>query len=125
MIVANDGLRQGKPLAVVCRASVIAGDTAFGLIASDFLYLDGLRHRGPTMAFLRCDRGSQPADHHTLAMHLGPRHGYVHSAYQVADLDALAAGGQYLGEHGYRRAWGIGRHIQAARSSTTGVIPTA
>jgi catechol 2,3-dioxygenase-like lactoylglutathione lyase family enzyme len=86
-----------------------------GLIASDFLYLDGLRHRGPTMAFLRCDRGSRPADHHTLAMHLGPRHGYVHSAYQVADLDALAAGGQYLTDHGYHRAWGIGRHIQGSQ----------
>jgi hypothetical protein len=35
----------------------------------------------------------------------------VHSAYQVSDLDALAAGGEYLKEHGYQRAWGIGRHI--------------
>ncbi|MFD0661037.1 VOC family protein [Thermocatellispora tengchongensis] len=28
-----------------------------GLIVSDFLYLDGQRDRGPTMAFIRCDRG--------------------------------------------------------------------
>lgn len=86
-----------------------------GMIVSDFLFLDGQRDRGPTMAFLRCDRGSQPADHHTLAMHLGPGTGYVHSAYQVADLDALAAGGEYLAERGYRRTWGIGRHIQGSQ----------
>ncbi|GAA5079984.1 catechol 2,3-dioxygenase-like lactoylglutathione lyase family enzyme [Thermocatellispora tengchongensis] len=86
-----------------------------GLIVSDFLYLDGQRDRGPTMAFIRCDRGSEPADHHTLALHLGPGTGYVHSAYQVADLDALAAGGEYLKERGYRRSWGIGRHIQGSQ----------
>ncbi|PBC71067.1 catechol 2,3-dioxygenase-like lactoylglutathione lyase family enzyme [Streptomyces sp. TLI_235] len=89
--------------------------THLGLIVSDFLYLDGQRDRGPTMAFIRCDLGSRPADHHTLAMHLGPETGYVHSAYQVADLDALAAGGRYLGERGYRRSWGIGRHIQGSQ----------
>ncbi|MEV2193482.1 VOC family protein [Streptomyces phaeochromogenes] len=88
---------------------------ALGLIVSDFLYLDDLRDRGPTMAFMRCDLGSVPADHHTLAMHLGPRVGYVHSAYQVTDLDAVAAGGQHLADQGYRRVWGIGRHIQGSQ----------
>jgi hypothetical protein len=86
-----------------------------GLIVSDFLYYDGQRDRGPTMAFVRCDRDSMPADHHTLAMTLGPVPRYVHSAYQVADLDALAAGGEYLGDRGYRRSWGIGRHIQGSQ----------
>ncbi|WP_371667051.1 VOC family protein [Streptomyces sp. NBC_00289] len=82
-----------------------------GMIVSDFNFLDGQRDRGPAMAFIRCDRGSEPADHHTLAIHLGPANGYVHSAYQVTDLDAIAAGGEYLAERGYRRSWGIGRHI--------------
>jgi hypothetical protein len=86
-----------------------------GLIVSDFLYLDGQRDRGPTMAFLRCDQGGMPTDHHTIALHLGPSTGYVHSAYQVADLDALAAGGEYLKERGHRRSWGIGRHIQGSQ----------
>jgi hypothetical protein len=44
-----------------------------GLIVSDFLYLDGQRERGPAMAFIRCDLGGVPADHHTLAMLLQPR----------------------------------------------------
>jgi catechol 2,3-dioxygenase-like lactoylglutathione lyase family enzyme len=86
-----------------------------GLIVSDFLYFPGQRDRGPTMAFIRCDRGATPADHHTLAMHLGPSRRYVHSAYQVADLDAVAAGGEFLKDRGYKRAWGIGRHIQGSQ----------
>lgn len=86
-----------------------------GLIVSDFLYLPDDRDFGPTFAFLRCDRGGEPADHHTLAMHLGPATGYVHSAYQVTDLDAIAAGGEYLTERGYRRSWGIGRHVQGSQ----------
>jgi len=86
-----------------------------GLIVSDFLFFPGQRHRGPTMSFIRCDRGSTPADHHTLAMALGPANRYLHSAYQVTDLDALAAGGEYLRERGYFRSWGIGRHIQGSQ----------
>jgi Glyoxalase/Bleomycin resistance protein/Dioxygenase superfamily len=87
-----------------------------GMIVSDFLYYPGQRERGPVMSFIRCDRGSVPADHHTLAIALGrPANRYVHSAYQVCDLDALAAGGEYLRERGYFRSWGIGRHIQGSQ----------
>ncbi|MDT5012629.1 MAG: hypothetical protein QOH57_4246 [Mycobacterium sp.] len=86
-----------------------------GLIVSDFLYYSGQRERGPVMSFIRCDRGSTPADHHTLALVLGPSNRYVHSAYQVCDLDAVAAGGEYLNELGYQRSWGIGRHIQGSQ----------
>jgi len=86
-----------------------------GLIVSDFLYYEGQRERGPTMSFIRCDRGAVLTDHHTLALTLGPTDRYVHSAYQVADLDALAAGGEYLRERGYQRSWGIGRHIQGSQ----------
>ena len=95
-----------------------------GLIVSDFLYLDGQRDRGPAMAFIRCDLGSVPADHHTLAMALMPQTGYLHSAYELTDLDEVAASGEYLREHGTgtRGAWaGTSR---AARSSTTGVTRT-
>jgi len=87
----------------------------FGMIVSDFLFFPGQRHRGPAMSFIRCDRGSIPADHHTLALALGPANRYIHSAYEVCDLDALAAGGEYLKERGYFRSWGIGRHIQGSQ----------
>ncbi len=87
----------------------------FGMIVSDFLFFPGQRARGPAMSFIRCDRGATPADHHTLALALGPANRYVHSAYEVSDLDALAAGGEYLSERGYFRSWGIGRHIQGSQ----------
>ena len=64
----------------------------FGLIVSDFQYYAGQRERGPTMSFIRCDQGSTPSDHHT-----------------------LAAGGEYLRDRGYVRSWGIGRHIQGSQ----------
>jgi hypothetical protein len=44
-------------------------------------------------------------------MLLQPRTEYVHSAYQLTDLDEVAA----LRERGYRHAWGIGRHIQGTQ----------
>jgi catechol 2,3-dioxygenase-like lactoylglutathione lyase family enzyme len=86
-----------------------------GLIVSDFLYLDGQRERGPAMAFIRCDRGSVPTDHHTLAMALMPHTGLLHSAYQLTDLDEVAASGEFLRDRGYGHAWGIGRHIQGSQ----------
>jgi catechol 2,3-dioxygenase-like lactoylglutathione lyase family enzyme len=86
-----------------------------GLIVSDFCYLDGQRERGPVMAFIRCDQGSVPTDHHTLAMALHPYTGLLHSAYQLTDLDEVAASGEYLRERGYRHSWGIGRHIQGSQ----------
>ena len=115
-----------RPAEIERLGHVVLGTTRFrgaldwylgtlGLIVSDFLYLDGQRERGPAMAFIRCDQGSVPTDHHTLAMALMPRTGYLHSAYQVTDLDEVAASGEYLREHGYRHAWGIGRHIQGSQ----------
>ena len=86
-----------------------------GMIVSDFQFFPGQRERGPAMSFIRCDCGTTPTDHHTLAIALGPANRYVHSAYQVSDLDALAAGGEYLRERGYFRSWGIGRHIQGSQ----------
>jgi catechol 2,3-dioxygenase-like lactoylglutathione lyase family enzyme len=123
----NGTQRPGRRPAEIQRLGhVVLGSTRFrtaldwyldtlGLIVSDFLYLDGQRDRGPAMAFIRCDQGSAPTDHHTLAMALMPRTGYVHSAYQLTDLDEVAASGEYLRERGYRHAWGLGRHIQGSQ----------
>jgi catechol 2,3-dioxygenase-like lactoylglutathione lyase family enzyme len=120
---ANATQRPARRAAQIQRLGhVVLGTTRFraaldwyldtlGLIVSDFLYLDGQRERGPVMAFIRCDLGSVPSDHHTLAMALQPRTRYVHSAYQLTDLDEVAAAGEYLRERGYRHSWGIGRHI--------------
>jgi catechol 2,3-dioxygenase-like lactoylglutathione lyase family enzyme len=124
---ANATQRPARRAAQIQRLGhVVMGTTRFraaldwyldtlGVIVSDFLYLDGQRERGPVMAFIRCDQGSVPSDHHTLAMALQPQTGYLHSAFQVTDLDEVAAGGEHLRERGYRHAWGIGRHIQGSQ----------
>jgi catechol 2,3-dioxygenase-like lactoylglutathione lyase family enzyme len=115
-----------RPAEIRRLGHVVLGTTRFraaldwyldtlGLIVSDFLFLDGQRDRGPAMAFIRCDLGSVPADHHTLAMALQPHTGYLHSAYELTDLDEVATSGEYLREHGYRHAWGLGRHIQGSQ----------
>jgi catechol 2,3-dioxygenase-like lactoylglutathione lyase family enzyme len=115
-----------RPAEIQRLGHVVLGTTRFraaldwyldtlGLIVSDFLYLDGQRDRGPAMAFIRCDLGSVPSDHHTLAMALMPHTGYLHSAYQLTDIDEVAASGEYLRERGYRHAWGLGRHIQGSQ----------
>jgi catechol 2,3-dioxygenase-like lactoylglutathione lyase family enzyme len=115
-----------RPAEIQRLGHVVLGTTQFraaldwyldtlGLIVSDFLYLDKQRDRGPAMAFIRCDQGTVPTDHHTLAMLLQPRTGYVHSAYQLTDLDEVAASGEYLRERRYRHAWGIGRHVQGSQ----------
>lgn len=81
----------------------------FGLIASDVLLIPGTRE--PVLAFLRCDRGDEPADHHTVVIALGPENGYEHAAFELLDVDALGAGAEWLQQQGWTRAWGIGRHV--------------
>ncbi len=79
-----------------------------GLIPSDVQCLeDGT----PNLAFLRCDRGRRPADHHTVVVFGGIAAAYRHSAYEVIDLDDVGIGQQVLKERGWVHLWGIGRHI--------------
>jgi len=65
----------------------------------------------PVLAFCRLDRGSEPADHHTVVLAGGPRAAYMHSAYETVDHDAIGQGQQYLKQKGWNHFWGIGRHI--------------
>jgi catechol 2,3-dioxygenase-like lactoylglutathione lyase family enzyme len=90
-------------------ASIAWYQQNFGLIVSDFQLLpdDPL----PVVAFMRCDCGDTPADHHTLAIASGVDTGHMHTAFEVDGLDGVAAGGEYLRRRGYRHTWGIGRHI--------------
>ncbi len=83
----------------------------FGLIVSDYQVLERYPQGGPAIAFIRCDRGATPADHHTIALGAGPADSFEHAAFEVQDLDAVGAGGAYLQARGWKHAWGIGRHI--------------
>ncbi|MFO0588450.1 MAG: VOC family protein [Polyangiaceae bacterium] len=82
-----------------------------GMIVSDYQPIDESPGATPIVSFLRCDRGSTPADHHTLAVALGPETGVAHVAFEVRDVDEIGRGAAFLRARGHRRAWGIGRHI--------------
>ncbi|HRK70119.1 MAG TPA: VOC family protein [Micropepsaceae bacterium] len=82
--------------------------THFGLITSDEIELAP----GATLgAFLRCDQGTRPVDHHTLFLVGTGKPGFNHAAFEVTDADALLSGHHVMKEKGHNHAWGIGRHI--------------
>ncbi|RZI86527.1 MAG: biphenyl-2,3-diol 1,2-dioxygenase [Rubrivivax sp.] len=79
-----------------------------GLIPSDVQYLEDGE---PFLTFFRLDLGDTPTDHHTLVIAGGLEACYEHSAWEVADLDALGQGQQVLRVNGHDHMWGIGRHL--------------
>jgi catechol 2,3-dioxygenase-like lactoylglutathione lyase family enzyme len=70
----------------------------------------------PLGAFMRCDRGDRPTDHHTLFLAQLPGElGLLHAAFEVANLDDLMLGHQYLKAKKREAAWGVGRHIMGSQ----------
>lgn len=81
----------------------------FGFLTSDEIALTPEFSVG---AFLRCDRGETPTDHHTLFLVQSPKGpGFNHAAFEVVDLDDLMVGHERLKAAGRTAEWGIGRHI--------------
>ena len=81
----------------------------FGFITSDEIELAPGMAMG---AFLRCDRGDQPTDHHTLFLLQSPKGpGFNHAAFEVSNMDDLMRGHTHLKNAGRTAAWGVGRHI--------------
>ncbi|MGH6965309.1 MAG: VOC family protein [Phenylobacterium sp.] len=81
----------------------------FGFITSDEIQVAPEFSIG---AFMRCDRGDTPTDHHTLFLMQGPKGpGFNHAAYEVCDLDDLMRGHQRLKDAGRQAEWGVGRHL--------------
>jgi catechol 2,3-dioxygenase-like lactoylglutathione lyase family enzyme len=81
----------------------------FGFITSDEIELQPGFSFG---AFLRCDRGDLPADHHSLFLAQSPKgHGFNHAAFEVRDFDDLMTGHDFLKEKARTPEWGVGRHI--------------
>jgi catechol 2,3-dioxygenase-like lactoylglutathione lyase family enzyme len=70
----------------------------------------------PLGAFMRCNRGDKPADHHTLFLAQLPGElGILHAAFEVANLDDLMLGHQHLKARKREPAWGVGRHIMGSQ----------
>jgi catechol 2,3-dioxygenase-like lactoylglutathione lyase family enzyme len=80
-----------------------------GLITSDEINLGSPEQ--VLGAFLRCDRGPIPSDHHTLFLLGSGKPGFNHAAYEVADFDDLMCGHDLLTQKGRRHEWGVGRHL--------------
>ena len=81
----------------------------FGFKSSDEIHL-GDPEKVVT-AFMRCDRGEVPVDHHTfLCVGLGEP-GFEHAAFEVEDADAVMLGHEHLASAGWTHAAGVGRHI--------------
>jgi catechol 2,3-dioxygenase-like lactoylglutathione lyase family enzyme len=84
----------------------------FGLLASDQINLaPGM----PVAVFTRCDRGSEPADHHSIlftsSMASGGVSGLNHLSWEVCDIDDVHVGSDHLAVKGRVHEWGIGRHL--------------
>jgi catechol 2,3-dioxygenase-like lactoylglutathione lyase family enzyme len=90
------------------RESEIWYKSRFGLITSDEVNVTPDRVLG---AFMRCDRGSIPSDHHTLFILGTGKEKFNHAAFEVADYDDLMCGNDWLREKGRQHQWGVGRHI--------------
>ncbi len=90
------------------RASEAWYKERFGFITSDEIKLSPEFALG---AFLRCDRGDQPADHHTLFMLGTGTPKFNHAAFEVVDLDDLMSGHDHLKDNAREAQWGVGRHI--------------
>lgn len=80
-----------------------------GLITSDFQFLKG--DDLPVVAFMRCDRGDQATDHHTIGLGIAPELGHNHSAFEMSTFEDIAIANQWLKKKSYKHGWGIGRHI--------------
>jgi len=81
----------------------------FGFLSSDEIYLG--EPENVVTAFMRCDRGQEYSDHHTLlCVGLGEP-GFDHAAFEVEDVDSLMAGHDHLTAAGYDHHAGVGRHV--------------
>jgi len=80
-----------------------------GLITSDEINLGSSDQ--VLGAFLRCDRGPIPTDHHTVFLLGTGKAGFNHAAFEVTDFDDLMCGHDFLKQKGRRHEWGVGRHL--------------
>lgn len=90
------------------RASEAWYKERFGFITSDEIKMSPEFALG---AFMRCDRGDLPADHHTLFLLGTGEAKFNHAAFEVVDLDDLMSGHDHLKSKSYNPQWGVGRHL--------------
>jgi len=82
----------------------------FGLVAADYMSVPGQPDK-IIGTFLRCDRGAEYVDHHSLLLVEADEPGVHHCSFEVQDLDAIMGAHDYLRGRGYRLDCGVGRHL--------------
>ena len=82
----------------------------FGLITSDEIYIDD-DETNTLGAFMRCNRGEQYVDHHTVFLLQTGHTEFNHAAFEVADWDTLMLSHDHLTKKGYEAWWGVGKHL--------------
>jgi catechol 2,3-dioxygenase-like lactoylglutathione lyase family enzyme len=81
-----------------------------GFICSDDVYTGSTDNI--IGSFNRCDCGEQYVDHHVFFCIKNERAGLNHLSFEVADLDDVFMGHDYLKQLGkYEHMWGLGRHL--------------
>lgn len=95
------------------RASEAWWKERFGFLTSDEIEA---AKDVPLGAFMRCDRGDIPSDHHTIFLAQLPGElGLLHAAFEVESLDDLMLGHEHLKSRQREAAWGVGRHIMGSQ----------
>lgn len=95
------------------RASEAWWKARFGFLTSDEIEA---APNVPLGAFMRCDRGDVPCDHHTIFLaQLPGALGLLHAAFEVESLDDLMLGHEWLKARERQAAWGVGRHIMGSQ----------
>jgi hypothetical protein len=79
------------------------------LLTSDEIYVG--EEDNSIGAFMRCNRGEQHVDHHTLFLLGAGNSEFNHAAFEVANWDTLMLGHDVLTQQGYEHRWGVGKHL--------------
>jgi catechol 2,3-dioxygenase-like lactoylglutathione lyase family enzyme len=60
------------------------------------------------VAFMHAIHGS---DHHILAFAQSPGPGMHHCSWDMGSIDEIGLGAMHMADKGYRKGWGLGRHV--------------
>lgn len=66
---------------------------------------------GPVVAFLH---GAHGCDHHLLALVTSSHRGFHHCSWDVASVQEVGLGSAQMMRAGYKKGWGVGRHVLGA-----------
>jgi catechol 2,3-dioxygenase-like lactoylglutathione lyase family enzyme len=112
-------MRLGHVALVVSNldASIDFYGKLLGMKIADTYYIGDEANR--MAAFMRCGRGADYTDHHSVAMvqppQAPPRPTFDHISFEVLDWDDIMLGHDHMRRTGkYRHSWGVGRHIDGS-----------